>query len=182
VWLSDLRTLLVSRSAANLHSAPGARWTVEARTQPIGIEHPRRQVLRSEPDAAARMTVYQLQPGQCLIQKGPERMIKPQDFDFHFKPDSHWQWVETIAFPIQCSRSQHQCERLRGDQADVRGLHERHHDYRSYFRPLGGTVVYRQPTTHAVSQNSNGLFLAQWFVDQGNRATEALSTNRAMLK
>ncbi|MGD0118019.1 MAG: hypothetical protein ABSD30_08145 [Candidatus Binatus sp.] len=27
-------------------------------------------------------------------------MIKPQDFDFHFKPDSHWQWVETIAFPF----------------------------------------------------------------------------------
>jgi hypothetical protein len=23
-------------------------------------------------------------------------MIKPEDFDFHFKPDSHWQWVETI--------------------------------------------------------------------------------------
>ncbi len=26
-------------------------------------------------------------------------MIKPEDFDFHFKPDSHWQWVETIALP-----------------------------------------------------------------------------------
>lgn len=23
-------------------------------------------------------------------------MIKAEDFDFHFKPDSHWQWVETI--------------------------------------------------------------------------------------
>jgi hypothetical protein len=27
-------------------------------------------------------------------------MIKPQDFDFHFTPDSHWQWAETIAFPF----------------------------------------------------------------------------------
>jgi hypothetical protein len=27
-------------------------------------------------------------------------MIKPEDFDFHFKPDSHWQWVETIALPF----------------------------------------------------------------------------------
>ena len=27
-------------------------------------------------------------------------MIKPQDFDFHFTSDSHWQWVETIAFPF----------------------------------------------------------------------------------
>ena len=24
-------------------------------------------------------------------------MIKPEDMEFHFKPDSHWQWVETIA-------------------------------------------------------------------------------------
>ena len=24
-------------------------------------------------------------------------MIKPQDAEFHFKPDSHWQWVETVA-------------------------------------------------------------------------------------
>jgi hypothetical protein len=27
-------------------------------------------------------------------------MIKPEDFDFHFTPDSHWQWVETIAMPF----------------------------------------------------------------------------------
>jgi hypothetical protein len=27
-------------------------------------------------------------------------MIRPQDFQYHFKADSHWQWVETIAFPI----------------------------------------------------------------------------------
>jgi len=27
-------------------------------------------------------------------------MITPQDADFHFKPDSHWQWVETLAFPF----------------------------------------------------------------------------------
>ena len=27
-------------------------------------------------------------------------MIKPEDCDFHFKPDSHWQWVETIALPF----------------------------------------------------------------------------------
>ena len=26
-------------------------------------------------------------------------MIKPEDCDFHFKPDSHWQWAETIALP-----------------------------------------------------------------------------------
>lgn len=27
-------------------------------------------------------------------------MIKPQDAEFHFKADSHWQWVETIALPF----------------------------------------------------------------------------------
>ncbi len=27
-------------------------------------------------------------------------MIKPEDCEFHFKPDSHWQWVETIALPF----------------------------------------------------------------------------------
>ena len=27
-------------------------------------------------------------------------MIKPEDCDFHFKPDSHWQWVETYALPF----------------------------------------------------------------------------------
>lgn len=27
-------------------------------------------------------------------------MIKPQDCDFHFKADSHWQWVETLALPF----------------------------------------------------------------------------------
>lgn len=27
-------------------------------------------------------------------------MIKPEDAEFHFKPDSHWQWVETIALPF----------------------------------------------------------------------------------
>ena len=24
-------------------------------------------------------------------------MIRPEDFDFHFTADSHWQWAETIA-------------------------------------------------------------------------------------
>ena len=27
-------------------------------------------------------------------------MIGAQDADFHFTPDSHWQWVETIALPF----------------------------------------------------------------------------------
>ena len=27
-------------------------------------------------------------------------MIKPEDADFHFKPDSHWQWAETLALPF----------------------------------------------------------------------------------
>jgi hypothetical protein len=27
-------------------------------------------------------------------------MIKPEDAEYHFKPDSHWQWVETIALPF----------------------------------------------------------------------------------
>ena len=27
-------------------------------------------------------------------------MIKPQDCEFHWRPDSHWQWVETIALPF----------------------------------------------------------------------------------
>lgn len=27
-------------------------------------------------------------------------MIKPEDFDFHFTADSHWQWAETIALPF----------------------------------------------------------------------------------
>jgi hypothetical protein len=27
-------------------------------------------------------------------------MIHPEDSDFHFKPESHWQWVETIALPF----------------------------------------------------------------------------------
>lgn len=27
-------------------------------------------------------------------------MIKPEDFDFHFTANSHWQWVETIALPF----------------------------------------------------------------------------------
>lgn len=27
-------------------------------------------------------------------------MIKPEDVDFHFKPDSPWNWVETIALPF----------------------------------------------------------------------------------
>ena len=27
-------------------------------------------------------------------------MIKPEDCEFHFTPDSHWQWVETIALPF----------------------------------------------------------------------------------
>jgi hypothetical protein len=27
-------------------------------------------------------------------------MIHPEDCDFHFKSDSHWQWVETIALPF----------------------------------------------------------------------------------
>ena len=27
-------------------------------------------------------------------------MIRPEDAEFHFRPDSHWQWVETIALPF----------------------------------------------------------------------------------
>ena len=27
-------------------------------------------------------------------------MIKPEDAEFHFNKDSHWQWVETIALPF----------------------------------------------------------------------------------
>lgn len=27
-------------------------------------------------------------------------MIKPEDFDFHFTEDSHWQWAETLALPF----------------------------------------------------------------------------------
>jgi len=27
-------------------------------------------------------------------------MIKPEDMEFHFSPESHWQWVETIALPF----------------------------------------------------------------------------------
>lgn len=27
-------------------------------------------------------------------------MINPADFDFHFTPDSHWQWAETLALPF----------------------------------------------------------------------------------
>ena len=27
-------------------------------------------------------------------------MIRPEDFDFHFGADSHWQWAETIALPF----------------------------------------------------------------------------------
>ena len=27
-------------------------------------------------------------------------MIKPEDVDFHFTPESHWQWVETLALPF----------------------------------------------------------------------------------
>ena len=27
-------------------------------------------------------------------------MIKLEDYDYHFKPDSHWQWAETIFFPV----------------------------------------------------------------------------------
>lgn len=27
-------------------------------------------------------------------------MIRPEDAEFHFKPDSHWQWVETLALPF----------------------------------------------------------------------------------
>ncbi len=27
-------------------------------------------------------------------------MIRPEDADYHVKPDSHWQWVETIALPF----------------------------------------------------------------------------------
>src|SRR3546814_16575779 len=27
-------------------------------------------------------------------------MIRAEDADFHFTPDSHWQWVETIALPF----------------------------------------------------------------------------------
>lgn len=27
-------------------------------------------------------------------------MIKPEDCDFHYKPDSHWQWAETMALPF----------------------------------------------------------------------------------
>jgi len=27
-------------------------------------------------------------------------MIKPEDCEFHWRPDSHWQWVETIALPF----------------------------------------------------------------------------------
>jgi hypothetical protein len=28
-------------------------------------------------------------------------MIKPQDADYHVKPDTHWQWAETLFFPVQ---------------------------------------------------------------------------------
>jgi hypothetical protein len=31
---------------------------------------------------------------------GEKKMIKPEDADFHFKPDSHWQWAETIYMPL----------------------------------------------------------------------------------
>lgn len=27
-------------------------------------------------------------------------MIRPEDFDFHFTPESHWQWAETLALPF----------------------------------------------------------------------------------
>jgi hypothetical protein len=27
-------------------------------------------------------------------------MIRPEDFDFHVTPDSHWQWAETLALPF----------------------------------------------------------------------------------
>ncbi|EPZ14343.1 hypothetical protein M622_18775 [Thauera terpenica 58Eu] len=27
-------------------------------------------------------------------------MIKPEDFDYHYTADSHWQWAETIAIPF----------------------------------------------------------------------------------
>ena len=27
-------------------------------------------------------------------------MITPNEADFHFTPDSHWQWAETIALPF----------------------------------------------------------------------------------
>ena len=32
-------------------------------------------------------------------------MIKPEDCEFHFKPDSHWQWVETIALPFSVPKA-----------------------------------------------------------------------------
>jgi hypothetical protein len=28
-------------------------------------------------------------------------MIKPEDADYHVKPDTHWQWAETYFFPVQ---------------------------------------------------------------------------------
>ena len=27
-------------------------------------------------------------------------MIRPEDFNYHFRPDTHWQWAETIFFPV----------------------------------------------------------------------------------
>ncbi|EPZ14345.1 hypothetical protein M622_18785 [Thauera terpenica 58Eu] len=27
-------------------------------------------------------------------------MIKPEDFDYHYTAESHWQWAETIAIPF----------------------------------------------------------------------------------
>jgi hypothetical protein len=32
-------------------------------------------------------------------------MIKPEDCEFHFKPDSHWQWVETLALPFHVAEA-----------------------------------------------------------------------------
>ena len=28
-------------------------------------------------------------------------MIRPEDADYHVKPDTHWQWAETYFFPVQ---------------------------------------------------------------------------------
>lgn len=36
-------------------------------------------------------------------------MIKPEDFDFHYDENSHWQWVETIAMPFSIPQEKINC-------------------------------------------------------------------------
>ncbi|MDN5940136.1 MAG: hypothetical protein L0H83_15940, partial [Salinisphaera sp.] len=36
-------------------------------------------------------------------------MINPEDFDFHYNADSHWQWVETIALPFSIPAARINC-------------------------------------------------------------------------